>query len=253
MAKLSPELIVKLMSSNMVRGCGVLTLLETASAMTWTISTPIKKFCLLWITFVVITLNPIRVLSQPDTNVLLIVGDSLSAAYRIPKAQGWVNLLTKKIAETHPNIQVINLSRSGDTTLEGLQKLSSNITQHQPRWIILELGGNDGLRGLSPKMIENNLRKMIQLSQNSGAKVLLVGITLPRNYGTLYIRAFDKIYPRLAKEFDLPLVPFLLENVAETPDLMQQDGIHPTAKAQPILTNNVWKVISSSDFLNSSP
>lgn len=177
--------------------------------------------------------------------VILVVGDSLSAAYNIPTAAGWVSLLEDRLAKEHlvkkqANWQVVNASISGETTGGGLTRLPSLLRQHQPEIVLLELGANDGLRGLPPQLITNNLEKMLILSKQSGAQVMLIGILLPPNYGPAYLTQFEQTYPKLAKKHQLPLVPFLLEGVADKPELMQEDGLHPTAKAQPKLLETVW-------------
>lgn len=182
--------------------------------------------------------------------VILVMGDSLSAAYNIPTAAGWVSLLENRLAKeslkkeplkkSQANWQVVNASISGETTGGGLTRLPSLLRQHQPTIVLLELGANDGLRGLPPQLITNNLEKMLTLSKQSGAQVMLIGILLPPNYGPAYLAQFEQTYPNLAKKHQLPLVPFLLEGVADKPELMQEDGLHPTAKAQPKLLETVW-------------
>ena len=182
--------------------------------------------------------------------VILVMGDSLSAAYNIPTAAGWVSLLENRLAQeslkkeplkkSQANWQVVNASISGETTGGGLTRLPSLLRQHQPTIVLLELGANDGLRGLPPQLITNNLEKMLTLSKQSGAQVMLIGILLPPNYGPAYLAQFEQTYPNLAKKHQLPLVPFLLEGVADKPELMQEDGLHPTAKAQPKLLETVW-------------
>lgn len=182
--------------------------------------------------------------------VILVMGDSLSAAYNIPTAAGWVSLLENRLAKeslkkeplkkSQANWQVVNASISGETTGGGLTRLPSLLRQHQPTIVLLELGANDGLRGLPPQLITNNLEKMLTLSKQSGAQVMLIGILLPPNYGPAYLAQFEQTYPNLAKKYQLPLVPFLLEGVADKPELMQEDGLHPTAKAQPKLLETVW-------------
>lgn len=182
--------------------------------------------------------------------IILVMGDSLSAAYNIPTAAGWVSLLEERLAKEslkkeplkklQANWQVVNASISGETTGGGLTRLPSLLRQHQPTIVLLELGANDGLRGLPPQLITNNLEKMLTLSKQSGAQVMLIGILLPPNYGPAYLAQFEQTYPNLAKKHQLPLVPFLLEGVADKPELMQEDGLHPTAKAQPKLLETVW-------------
>ena len=196
-----------------------------------------------------LTLIAFGQICHAQNNSLLVVGDSLSAASKMPIEQGWVALLSEKIKKEHPEIQVINLSRSGDTSHDGLQQLKKMLPNYNPRWVIIELGGNDGLRGLSLNALEKNLAEMIQLSQQHKAKVMLLGITLPPNYGAFYIKKFDSIYKRLAIKYDLPWTPFVLSGIADKPSLMLSDGIHPTSQAQPLILKNVWSLIEKSNFI----
>lgn len=171
---------------------------------------------------------------------ILVVGDSLSAAHQIPIASGWVRIIENRIKEQYPDYKVINASISGDTTANGLQRFPTTLEQFPPSIVIIELGGNDGLRGLPLADIEKNLSTLIELAQQKKAKILLIGIHLPPNYGAQYTKGFADIYPRLSEKYHLPLVPFLLEGVAINRRLMQDDGIHPTAEAQPLIADNVW-------------
>ncbi|HWQ94383.1 MAG TPA: arylesterase [Gammaproteobacteria bacterium] len=174
---------------------------------------------------------------------ILVFGDSLSAAYGIEQNAGWVNLLQRRLQQTAPRYQVINASISGDTTSGGLARLSRALDKHQPAIVIVELGANDGLRGLSLEETQKNLAAIIEQTLSRKARVLLVGIRLPPNYGPDYTRKFHEIYSSLAKRYRVPLTSFLLEGVAGNPDLMQQDGLHPRASAQPIVLENVWRVL----------
>lgn len=167
----------------------------------------------------------------------------MSAAYQMSPEEGWVALLDKKLKAIAPNATVINSSLVGDTTATGLSRLPLLLQLHQPDIVILELGGNDGLRGLPIKTIESNLNKMIVLCLKAKAIVILVGMRLPPNYGASYIQAFERIYTELGTQHDILLVPFLLDKVALEPQLMLNDGMHPKAKAQPIILNNVWPVV----------
>jgi acyl-CoA thioesterase I len=169
---------------------------------------------------------------------LLVLGDSLSAAYGIKAEQGWVYLLGQRIARQ--GYQVINASISGDTTSNGIRRLKTALQRYKPKIVILELGANDGLRGLSLKAMENNLAEMIRVSQAIGAQVLLLGIHIPPNYGKAYTQAFHQIYHDLANRYEIRLVPFFLEGVALNRALMQSDGLHPKAVAQPRILENVW-------------
>jgi len=173
--------------------------------------------------------------------VLLVVGDSLSAAYGIPSGRGWVDLLDARLKAEGVAYRVVNASISGDTTRGGRSRLPAALDRAAPRVVVLALGGNDGLRGLPVEETEGNLAAMIEAALLRGARVLLVGIRLPPNYGARYTEAFRGIYPRLAERYGLPWVPFLLEGVGGNPQLMQEDGIHPRAEAQGRILDNVWE------------
>lgn len=183
--------------------------------------------------------------ARADT--ILVMGDSLSAAYGIDPQAGWVNLLKQRLGDEH---EVVNASISGETTSGGSARLPDILGQYHPDIVLLELGGNDGLRGLSPQQMQVNLAKMIERSQEKGAEVLLLGIEVPPNYGPAYTQAFREVFAQLASEHDVPLLPFLLEGV-DLDGMLQSDGIHPTAEAQPIILENVWSqlepMLSSSD------
>lgn len=180
------------------------------------------------------------VLARPaGPGPLLVLGDSLSAAYGIPAAEGWVALLQDKL----PGHRVINASISGETTAGGRARLAGLLDEHRPEWLVLELGANDGLRGLPLQQIRDNLAAMLTAAGDAGVEVVLVGIELPVNYGPRYRDGLRGVYRDLAGEFNAALVPFLLEGVALEPDLMQDDGLHPTAAAQPRLLDNVWQVL----------
>ncbi len=178
--------------------------------------------------------------SPLQAKTLLVLGDSLSAAYGLPAEQGWVSLLEQELKQRRLADRVVNASISGETSSGGLQRLPRLLADHRPDLVLLELGANDGLRGTPLQVMEQNLRRMVELSQASGAEVMLIGIRIPPNYGPQYTQRFYSIYPDLAREYQLPLVPFLLERVALKPQLMQSDGLHPTAAAQPILLQTVW-------------
>ncbi len=178
--------------------------------------------------------------SPLQAKTLLVLGDSLSAAYGLPAEQGWVSLLEQELKQRRLADRVVNASISGETSSGGLQRLPRLLADHRPDLVLLELGANDGLRGTPLQVMEQNLRRMVELSQASGAEVMLIGIRIPPNYGPQYTQRFYSIYPDLAREYRLPLVPFLLERVALKPQLMQPDGLHPTAAAQPILLQTVW-------------
>lgn len=171
---------------------------------------------------------------------ILVVGDSLSAGYGIEMREGWVTLLQQRLVKKGYPHTVVNASISGDTTSGGRARLPDALKRHRPQIVIIELGGNDGLRGLSLRETRANLDAMIKAAQSAGAQVLLVGIHLPPNYGPEFTGKFHAIYHDLARAHGTALVPFLLEGVALTPGLMQSDGIHPLAVAQPRLLENVW-------------
>lgn len=181
--------------------------------------------------------------AQPQQGVILVWGDSLSAAYRMPEEQGWVALLQDKLQAEEQPWQVVNGSVSGETTDGGLARLPAMLASTEPDIVILELGGNDGLRGLPVSNIRENLTRMIELSQAAGARVLLAGIQIPPNYGQRYTAPFYAQFTELAKQYDLALIPFLLEGIADNSALMQNDGIHPTAEAQPMVLDIVWPVL----------
>lgn len=171
---------------------------------------------------------------------LLILGDSLSAAYGMAPENGWVALLARDLAD---RANIINASVSGETTEGGLQRLPGLLQEHAPDVVVLELGGNDGLRGYPLSRVRNTLSEMITLSRESGAKILLVGMRIPPNYGRRYSLGFENIYPALAKEHELPLLPFLLVGIAGDATLMQNDGIHPNAQAQPAMAAKVGNAL----------
>lgn len=172
---------------------------------------------------------------------ILVYGDSLSAAYGIAQARGWVALLEERLRREKLDYSVVNASISGETTSGGLSRMSGSLTQHRPAIVVLELGANDGLRGLPVAETKRNLAQMIQLAQKAGARVLLVGLRMPPNYGPDYTREFDAAFAELARRYRLRRVPFLLEGMADRPELFQADRLHPTEAAQPILLENVWK------------
>jgi acyl-CoA thioesterase I len=173
-------------------------------------------------------------------HTILVFGDSLSAAYGIRPEQGWVALLTQRLQQQGYGYQVVNASVSGETSDGGLERLPRALQLHQPGIVILELGANDGLRGLPVSETRANLARMAQLAQAAGAHVLLVGIRMPPNYGPRYTEEFARIFPELASQYHLPLVPFLLEKVALDPTRMQADGLHPNAQGEPAVLETLW-------------
>ena len=171
---------------------------------------------------------------------ILVLGDSISAGYGLELVeQGWVSLLQKKLIETKRHYSIINASISGETSAGGLSRLNALLSTHKPDIVLLQLGANDGLKGLSLVQMKNNLTEIVRLSQNSGAKVILLAMKIPPNYGKRYIEQFYAVYPQLAKELTIQLVPFILEDVVLNKDLMQLDGLHPNAKAQSILADKI--------------
>lgn len=171
---------------------------------------------------------------------ILVFGDSLSAALGIRAEQGWVELLARRLQSQGYGYEVVNASVSGETSAGGLQRLPRALDLHHPAIVILELGANDGLRGLPVAATRANLAQMVRLSQAQGARVLLIGIRLPPNYGPRYGDEFAAVYSALAEQNHLPLVPFLLQDVALNPKLMQEDGMHPNADGEPVVLENVW-------------
>lgn len=174
------------------------------------------------------------------SKTIVVLGDSLSAEYGLARGSGWVPLLQKRLAEEKIDAAVVNASVSGDTTSGGKARLPALLERHRPDVVVIELGGNDGLRGLPNASTEQNLREMVDAARRHKARVLLLGMQIPPNYGTDYARGFADIYPRVAKETRSALVPFLLERVAMRQDLFQSDRIHPTADAQPLMLDVVW-------------
>jgi acyl-CoA thioesterase-1 len=179
--------------------------------------------------------------AKAEAPVILVFGDSISAGYGLARVeQGWVALLQTRLKEQEYGYQVVNASVSGETTAGGLARLPRALTLHQPKIVILELGGNDGLRALPIEQMRANLVRMVDLSTAAGAKVLLLGMRMPPNYGPDFTEQFRLCYSEVARDKKLPLVPFLLNNIALSPNLMQADGIHPNDLGQPQLLANVW-------------
>ena len=186
------------------------------------------------------------VLRAAERKTMLIVGDSLSAEYGIARGSGWVALLAAQLAKDKPQWQVVNASISGDTTAGGLARLPALLQKHQPALVVIELGGNDALRGFSLKMTEGNLTGMISASQKIKASVLLIGMQVPPNYGTAYAQDFSRMFQTISQKQKRSLVPFLLKGIADASDptaLFQADRIHPKAEAHPQILANVWPVL----------
>jgi acyl-CoA thioesterase-1 len=176
--------------------------------------------------------------SAPKT--ILVLGDSLSAEYGIARGAGWVALLEQKLKAENIPAKVVNASISGETTIGGRTRLPALLDQHKPNIVVIELGANDGLRGLPVASAEGNLRAMVDMAQKKNAKVMLVGMRMPPNYGRAYTESFFNMFKKLASDTKSPLVPFMLEGVADKPSLFQQDRMHPLAAAHPIILNNIW-------------
>jgi acyl-CoA thioesterase I len=174
---------------------------------------------------------------------ILILGDSISSAYGIAQARGWVALLGERLKRERPDYIVANASLSGETTAGGAARLAAALAQHKPAVVVLELGGNDGLRGLPVAEMKRNLAAMIEQSRKAGARVLLVGMRMPPNYGPDFTEKFDAAFGELAKQHKTALVPFLMEDFADKPDHFQPDRIHPTEAAQPLMLERVWKAL----------
>lgn len=179
-----------------------------------------------------------------EDKTVLVFGDSLSASYGIEEEQGWVNLLSEKLRQAQSPYSVINASVSGETSTGGLSRLPAALAEFQPSVVILELGGNDGLRGLPLATLQSNLEEMVSLSQRAGAKVLLAGIQIPPNYGPRYTEPFYALFGDIAESEQLPFVPFLIDGIPQQPELMQNDGVHPRAEAQHMILDNVWPVLA---------
>ena len=186
----------------------------------------------------------IMLLAQPALGAtVLVVGDSISAGFGLDTQPSWVDLLRERLKEQGFSHSVVNASISGDTSAGGLARLPALLAEHRPELVIIELGGNDGLRGQPTEQLQQNLAAMVADSRKQGAGVLLLGMQLPPNYGARYTQSFAKVYSDLAASAEVPLVPFFLEGVGGQPALMQADGIHPNAQAQPLLLENVWPAL----------
>jgi acyl-CoA thioesterase I len=194
--------------------------------------------------FVLLLLWAAALPAYAETPTILVFGDSISAGYGLPRVdRGWVALLQAKLKTEGYGDEVVNASVSGETTAGGLARLPRALDLHHPAVVVLELGGNDGLRALPIEQMRANLRRMIDLAKSAGAKLLLLGMRIPPNYGPQYTAQFGAVYTDLAREAHVPLVPFLLSDVALHPDLMQADGVHPTEAAQPLLVGAVWPAL----------
>ena len=182
-------------------------------------------------------------ISSAQAQTLLVLGDSLSAGYQMQAEQSWPALLNEKWQQQGGEHRLINASISGETTQGGLARLPTLLEEHKPDWVLIELGGNDGLRGFAPAITRANLTKMVALAKASQTKTVLTQIQLPRNYGARYLQQFEQIFPELAQANGLPLMPFFLDDIVLRPELMMNDGIHPTAAAQPQIRDRVARFI----------
>ena len=174
---------------------------------------------------------------------ILVFGDSLSAAYRIPQAQGWVSLLAQRVKDNQLPYEVANASVSGETTAGGLSRLPAALKQFKPSIVVIELGANDGLRALSLDAMKTNLEKMIQASQQANAQVVLLGMFIPPNYGPKYTNGFKAVYLDLSEKYKTPFIPFFLDGISGHSDLVLEDGLHPNVNAQRKILENVWPTL----------
>ena len=197
---------------------------------------------LIVVVFLLSSLCPGRILAE-DTPLIIILGDSISAAYNMETRQSWPSLLQERLDKNGYKYRVFNSSITGDTTQGGLVRLPRLLDKYSPALVIIELGGNDGLRGVSIDITRANLSAMIEASQVAGATVLLAEMRIPPNYGTTYTEQFNRNYALLKEKYGVLLIPFLMRDVALEPDLMQADGIHPSAQAQPYILDVVWPVL----------
>lgn len=171
---------------------------------------------------------------------VVVLGDSISAGYGIDVSQGWVALLQQKFNALQNGYVINNESISGDTSAGGLARIDQALSRHKPSLVLLELGANDGLRGLSPAEMKSNLTEIVRRSRQAGSEVLILGMKIPPNYGKRYIEMFYNVYPQLSAELNVPFVPFIIEDVVLRPELMQADGLHPNELAQPIVAEKIW-------------
>ena len=174
---------------------------------------------------------------------IVVLGDSISASYGFEVDKGWVNLLQMKLDAEKKPYRLVNESISGDTSMGGLARIDQVLSKQRPVVVILELGANDGLRGLHPNRMKENLGQIIERSKKSGAQVLMLSMRIPPNYGKRYTEMFYNVYPQLAQDYDVPLIPFVMKDFALDKNFMQHDGLHPNAKAQPIIAGTVWEYL----------
>lgn len=202
---------------------------------------PVSRYSLLIALWVAALALPIH--GQDDPPVLLVLGDSLSAAYGIAPAKGWVALLQGRLNASYPRLRVVNISITGDTSRGGLARLPAALERYRPRVVLIELGANDGLRGIPAGEIRQNLETLVRTATAHGAEVLLIGIRLPLNYGHSFRKAFEAVYTQVAHTQGVPLLESLLEPVEQHPDLFQEDGVHPGVAAQALILDHVWTAL----------
>ncbi|MCK8517011.1 arylesterase [Methylonatrum kenyense] len=176
---------------------------------------------------------------------ILVLGDSLSAAYNMSTENGWVHLLNERLSETAPHWKALNVSISGEITRGGLSRLPRAMDEHEPDLVIIALGGNDGLQGLPPAEIERNLQAMVETAREAGAEVLLAGVRMPPNYGAAYLERFEQVFASVADNTDVALLPGILDGFDHRPELFMDDRIHPTEEAQPLILDNVWRKLEA--------
>lgn len=185
-------------------------------------------------------LDRVNTKAATDRSALIVLGDSISAGYGIQQEEGWVKLLAGTLTESELAWDTVNASISGETSGGGLARLPDLLATYKPQLVIIELGGNDGLRGYPTKQMQLNISEMVKLTQRAGAHPVIMAMRIPPNYGPRYTRAFEAVYSDIAREYSIPYIPFFLEEIALLPGMMQTDGIHPTAAAQPLMRDIVW-------------
>lgn len=202
----------------------------------------LTRICTL-VCLMLLTLASPQIHAQQN-DILLLLGDSLGAGYGVQREQSWSYLLNERFRQQKKNIQIVNASISGDTTAGGLSRLEALLQQEKPRWVMIELGGNDGLRGMDINAMQRNLEAMVQMARQHQAQPLLVGIKIPPNYGRKYRERFEQAFATVSDQHGVPLLPFLLEDVGGVGKYMQEDRIHPNTEAQPVIADNVWKFLT---------
>lgn len=200
-----------------------------------------------WIACAILTFTSVSSFAATDRKQchILVLGDSLSAAYGLPIEQGWVALMEQRMKEKFPHCKITNASVSGETTAGGKTRLPALLTRHKPSHMVLELGANDGLRGLPIEAMQDNLNAMLTLARRDQVQPVLLGMQIPPNYGPAYSRRFESTFADIAKKQKVPFVPFFLKDFAQDPTAFQPDGIHPNAKSQPAMLNAVWPALSA--------